>query len=106
MRNRTQNRTWWSTVGGMGNTPPSIPTPPDSPPLSDDWTSVAAQASPAVMLVEAVGDGFGTGFQVDTTGTWSPTATASVPDPRDPPQNINDGVLGANARGVVKRLVS
>jgi S1-C subfamily serine protease len=47
---------------------PSIPTPPGSPSLSDDWTAVASRAAPAVMLVERVGDGWGTGFQVDNKG--------------------------------------
>jgi S1-C subfamily serine protease len=51
-----------------GGTVPSIPTPPGSSGLSDDWTAVATKAAPAVMVVEAVGVGTGTGFQVDAKG--------------------------------------
>jgi putative serine protease PepD len=47
---------------------PSITTPSGSPSLSDDWTAVASEAAPAVVLVEAVGVATGTGFQVDSKG--------------------------------------
>jgi S1-C subfamily serine protease len=49
-------------------TSPAFPLTPGSPSPSSEWTSVVAKASPAVMRVDAVGAGSGTGFQVDRKG--------------------------------------
>jgi S1-C subfamily serine protease len=53
--------------GPTGPTGPVLPPAPDAP-LSADWASVVAGASPAVMRVDALGTGSGTGFQVDRKG--------------------------------------
>jgi S1-C subfamily serine protease len=141
--------------GPTGPTGPDLPPAPDAP-LSADWASVAAGASPAVMRVDALGVGSGTGFQVDrkghvvtnrhvadgatkfrvrTTGGRTLPAKLVGKSARhdiavlrvkglkakplgldgkvvavataltEEKQNMNYGVLGANARDLVRRLV-
>lgn len=75
--------------------------------VSGTGRNVGSGYKDMVQFDAAINHGNSGGPVLDSSGrvVAVATASASVPDPSDPPQSINYGVLGANAKSVVKRFV-